>query len=163
LILIRYAAVTPSSEGRRRGKKPIPQSNKCRVSWCCFFVQCISPRNGFQGTGRVMGYWRRETTPSNYGRSSQARQRGTFQQQQQYVARLPATSDILLLHLSGGRDRNGRTRDGASGGVDDGDGVAGALSHGLVEVGVRRGVVGRIIGIRHRGEEEGGRGMRLVL
>jgi hypothetical protein len=110
-----------------------------------------------------MGYWRRETTPGNYDRSSQARQRGTFQQQQQYVARLPATSDILLLHLSGGRDRNGRARDGASGGIDDGDGVAGALSHGLVEVGVRRGVVGRIIGIRYRGEEEGGRGMRLVL
>lgn len=47
---------------------------------------------------------------------------------------LPSTSNILVLHLAGWRDARRRARNGASRWVNNGDGIAGALSHGLVKL-----------------------------
>ena len=49
---------------------------------------------------------------------------------------LPATLllHVVVLHLAGGRNAKRRARNGAGRRVDNGDGVAGTLSHGLVQL-----------------------------
>lgn len=70
----------------------------------------------------------------------------------------------MVLHLAGRRDAERRARDGAGRRVDDRDGVAGALCHGLVQLHV---VLvaggGRVERIRSGGEEEGRSRLDLLL
>lgn len=70
---------------------------------------------------------------------------------------LPATLllHVVVLHLTGWRNAEGRARNGAGRRVDDGDSVAGTLSHRLVQLHVVL-VAGRrrVERIRSGGEEE---------
>lgn len=80
------------------------------------------------------------------------------------MKRLPSAGDVLLLHLSGWRDRHGwaGSRDGASGGIHNGDRITCPLCHGLVQLHVLL-IARRVVGIGSGGEEEGWCWLRLML
>ena len=79
---------------------------------------------------------------------------------------LPATLllHVVVLHLTGWRNAEGRARNGAGRRVDNGDSVASTLSHRLVQLHVVL-VAGRrrVERIRSGGEEERRSGLNLLL
>lgn len=98
-------------------------------------------------------------------RSRRPRQRRTLTHSTTRKAGLPATRNVLLLHLSAGRDGEGGAGDQAGARVHDGDGVAGALRQRLVQLHMMlleacRRRVERIVGAR---QEKCGGGLDLLL
>lgn len=65
---------------------------------------------------------------------------------------LPAALHVLVLHLAGRRDAKRRARSGAGRRVDDRDGIAGTLGHGLVQL--------HAVLVASRRRVESGRGSR---
>lgn len=132
----------------------------------CIFVQRREPRRRVES--REWTWPRQEeaskTQPNDAGRHN-ASERTDGRQRGEWAASLPATRHELLLHLACGRDGRRRAGDVAGGGVDNGDGVAGALGQRLVELG-RLSLVGEARGgegVGGSGQDEAWRGLELLL
>lgn len=120
------------------------------------FVQCKSffYREALQPRGDCKAERRFARTDSN-ARQQHTR---THARKHQRSCNLPPAWHVLVLHLAAWRDAERWARNGAGRWVDDGDGVASALSHRLVQLHVvdmlavacRR----RVERIRCGGEEE---------